>query len=329
MAIEFRCTQCGKLLRTGDETAGRHAKCPECGTVMPIPAASGSLPGGSPPPPPSGGMPFGAAGPPASGPTDFGSPLQSLSPLAPASPFQSQGAIKPTMLAIGDVFSRTWTIFKPNWGICLAVVVIVWLINFGVNMVSGFIPILGLLCTLVFQTWINIGQALFFLKKARGHDAEISEIFAGWPYFWRILGASILVGLIVLGTLAVCVVPPLLVGLAISETAAVILAVAGGVVGVGLMIFLSLMLSQFYYLILDRNVGVMESLRMSKELMEGNKLTLLGIGVLSFLLTLVAMIPCFLGLLVAIPYFALMNPVIYLTVTGQPVSNLQNIASNN
>jgi hypothetical protein len=325
MAIEFRCTQCGKLLRTGDETAGRQAKCPECGTVMPIPAASGSLLGGSPPPPPSGGTPFGAAGPPASGPTDFGSPFQSLGPPPPTSPFQPQGAIKPTMLAIGDVFSHTWTIFKPNWGICLAVVVIVWLISSGVGTISIFIPILGLLIAMLFQTWINIGQALFFLKKARGHDAEIGEIFTGWPYFWKILGSTILVGLIMIGILAVCVLPPLLVGLAISETATVILAVAGGVVGVALVIFLSLMLSQFYYLILDRNVGVMESLKMSKELMEGNKLTMLGIGVLSFLLMCVAMIPCFLGLLVAIPFFALMYPVIYLTVTGQPTADQMHV----
>ena len=38
MAIEFRCTKCGKLLRTGDDTAGKHAKCPECGEILVIPA---------------------------------------------------------------------------------------------------------------------------------------------------------------------------------------------------------------------------------------------------------------------------------------------------
>jgi hypothetical protein len=37
MAIEFRCGQCGKLLRTGDDTAGRMAQCPECGSQTPIP----------------------------------------------------------------------------------------------------------------------------------------------------------------------------------------------------------------------------------------------------------------------------------------------------
>lgn len=40
MPIEFRCQQCGKLLRVGDESAGRQAKCPSCASVQTIPAAS-------------------------------------------------------------------------------------------------------------------------------------------------------------------------------------------------------------------------------------------------------------------------------------------------
>ena len=37
MAIEFRCSQCGRLLRTGDDTAGRMAQCPEGGSQTPVP----------------------------------------------------------------------------------------------------------------------------------------------------------------------------------------------------------------------------------------------------------------------------------------------------
>jgi hypothetical protein len=64
MAIEFRCARCGKLLRIGDDAAGRQARCPECGAISSVPAV------GTPPsdldsvsglPPPSGqpGSPFG------------------------------------------------------------------------------------------------------------------------------------------------------------------------------------------------------------------------------------------------------------------------------
>ena len=63
MPIEFRCTQCGRLLRTPDDTAGKQAQCPACGTLSTIP-------------PPAG---LGPATPPLS-------PLGTDAPVAPGSP---------------------------------------------------------------------------------------------------------------------------------------------------------------------------------------------------------------------------------------------------
>ena len=51
MPIEFRCQACNKLLRVPDGSAGKKAKCPDCQTVIQIPAAS--PPQSSPPQPPS------------------------------------------------------------------------------------------------------------------------------------------------------------------------------------------------------------------------------------------------------------------------------------
>jgi hypothetical protein len=44
MAIEFRCSSCGRLLRVGDEAAGKMAQCPECGaqSTIPFPVAAGA-----------------------------------------------------------------------------------------------------------------------------------------------------------------------------------------------------------------------------------------------------------------------------------------------
>jgi uncharacterized RDD family membrane protein YckC len=44
MSIEFSCTQCGKQLRTPDNTAGRQAKCPQCGALTQIPHAAAFAP---------------------------------------------------------------------------------------------------------------------------------------------------------------------------------------------------------------------------------------------------------------------------------------------
>lgn len=37
MPIEFRCTQCHKLLRVPDDTSGRSSQCPQCGTLQTVP----------------------------------------------------------------------------------------------------------------------------------------------------------------------------------------------------------------------------------------------------------------------------------------------------
>jgi hypothetical protein len=47
MAIEFRCWQCGRLLRVGEEWAGRPAQCPQCGQTVTVPGISAAT---TPPP---------------------------------------------------------------------------------------------------------------------------------------------------------------------------------------------------------------------------------------------------------------------------------------
>jgi phage FluMu protein Com len=299
MAIEFRCTQCGKLLRTGDDTAGRQAKCPQCGTVMSIPVAGAAAGGDSP--------------------VDSGNPYQSPSPFTPPGPSQPQGATTPTLLDMGDMFSRTWSIFKQQWGMCLVALLVVLAISFAVNFIVGlsagaigaiarspglhfFANVVGNLATSLFGVWLGIGQAKYFLKIARGQPAEIADLFSGGPHFINILLASLLFGLIVGVGLLLCVVP--------------------GVI-------LSLMFSQYYYLVLDRNVPVLESLGQSKELTNGNKLTLFLIWLVSGLVgMLLILVTCGLGLLVVAPYCALLHPVVYLAITGQRTADqLQSVGS--
>lgn len=48
MSIRFHCQSCGKSITTADSSAGRHGKCPACGTAVEVPAAG---PPDSPTPP--------------------------------------------------------------------------------------------------------------------------------------------------------------------------------------------------------------------------------------------------------------------------------------
>ncbi len=332
MPIEFRCSQCSKLLRTPDETAGKQAKCPECGSILTVPTPGAASPPpvrpepASPPPasPPPGspfasqpspgmaaGSPFASEGPQPTGDPD--NPYRSPGDYTAAGPRPgvSSGPFTPSIIEIGDIFGRTWDIFKDNWGMCLLAVIVVFVINMVVQGVVGVFAtmvgamagdeviavtasILGNLVSTLFSVWIAIGQSLFFLKVARGQDAGLEDIFTGAPFFLTVLLASILFWLIMVVGFVALIIPG---------------------------IIFSLMFSQYYYLILDRNVGVMDSLSLSKEITTGNKLMLFVIGIISTLLMIVAILPCGLGLLIAGPYFTLMYPVIYLTMTGQPTAD--------
>ncbi|MBN2216580.1 MAG: hypothetical protein JW719_04315 [Pirellulales bacterium] len=84
MPIEFPCGQCGKLLRTADDAAGRQARCPACGAVTDVPHAVDEVvqdrePFAGPT------SPFGAAA--IEGPDDFVNPYQAPADVA-AAPFQ-------------------------------------------------------------------------------------------------------------------------------------------------------------------------------------------------------------------------------------------------
>jgi hypothetical protein len=65
MSIEFRCGGCRRLLRTGDDTAGRQAQCPECGRIGRVPGPGESREMLPPPSPlPQVQAPFEAGTPP-------------------------------------------------------------------------------------------------------------------------------------------------------------------------------------------------------------------------------------------------------------------------
>ncbi len=291
MPIEFRCTQCNKLLRTPDDTAGKQAKCPECGALMTVPAipagaAVAAIPPAQPPPPPDEYV--AAADQPPTPPGELGHNL----------------------IDFADIFARTWTIFKGQWGMCIAAWLLVAVLsfvvastlNFGVELIGmkldnellgAGLSFLGSIAGMLFSSWLGIGMYIFFLKIARGQNPTIGDIFTGGPYFLTYILAMILFILMFYFGLVLCIVPGIIV---------------------------SLMFSQFYFLIIDRNAGVIDSLSLSKDLMAGNKLMLFAIYLVGGLVGMVlVLITCGLGLFVVGPYLALMPIVIYLTITGQPM----------
>jgi phage FluMu protein Com len=242
MAIEFRCPNCSALLRTPDESAGKKAKCPQCGTIAEISAGSQAPAGAIVPP-----VPLGEALPsaPSAVPSDnpFGDQARHAAPresaFESANPYASPplhdsafggaafepGRLEATRIQFEELFRRTWQIFSPNFGPCALVglVMIGFLIGFQVlSMAMGFaaqasgepvflvaFQFLNQVFSLLLQTWLNMGIAYVGIQLVRTGRVQVSDFFAIGPYYLRGLGMTFLVALIVFGAVVVCLLPAL------------------------------------------------------------------------------------------------------------------------
>lgn len=293
MPIEYRCVKCGKLLRVADQYAGHQAKCPDCGMQMTIPMSS-TAPG--------------AAASAAPGPAAPPPPQATLNPYA--SPTEGGGAVSPS-IDLGDIFSTTWEIFKREALLCIGLTVVAGLVPAALYVVVYLFAVLVMvvtkgsalvalilipgivavvLCALAIQ--YNLLRSL--LKLVRRQPVAIGELFQFTPDVWPFLGVSILVGLLVAIGSAFCIVPGFII--AALFTPAILL-------------------------VLDRKVPVFDALGQSKDLAMDHLWPLCGILLIAgFGGALVTVCTFNLGAILVAPFVFLMNCVIYLRLTKQPVA---------
>src|SRR6185312_15072946 len=175
---------------------------------------------------------------------------------------------------------------------------------------------------LVFQVWIGIGQTMLLLKIARGEAASIGVIFEGGRYLLQTILASLVFGLGLLAIIAICGIAGGLAYLATKEPAA-----GFGVFIVTYLvpgIYASLTFMQYFYLIVDRDLGAIESLTASREITQGNKLSIFAVGLIGGLLYLAGALVCCVGAIFTGPYVVLSFTVMYLLMSGgQPAARFQ------
>lgn len=364
MPIDFQCQQCGRLLRTPDETAGKQAKCPACGNVQEIPSASTA---GVAPPEES---PFGQVAPPRPpvepSPAGGGAPPQPPQP--PVSPFGAPSAEPPwrpdsqnpyqapaagpavqphygaapagqfvhTRLDAGATLDYAWSTYKDQWTVCVLALVIVYAISLGAGMVVQVMEVtlravnatpavmmavlfLANVASQLVGFWLGIGVKIFLLKVARRHDPSFTDLFAGGRYLIRVILASILIGLMVFGAVIVCLVPGLALMALVGPNSPAgwivvsLCTVAATIAG----IVLYIIFSQYQYLIIDRNVGVIDSLMLSRDVTAGNRLMIFILGLIYFGLSMLGILACCIGLVFTLPLAMLTFAVAYLMMTGQ------------
>jgi hypothetical protein len=325
--IEFRCQQCGATLRVPAGTEGKQAKCPQCGSLMTIP---------TPAPPPN--DPFRPAPPPPS-PADFSVPppregafQQTGASSAPAddstNPFQSpqyageaylnHGAaprrFQPSPIYFGEVFERSWQVFKANLGLLLGGGLLVFAITFFIDQIvqrlfgvesqrfdvgveirvedfsSAMRHLAAGLVTQAVAAYFLIGRITMTLKIVRDEGASLADLFSAGPRYPQGALIHILFSFLTGLGFLLCFLPGVWFALAF---------------GLNL------------YMYVDQRKGIVESFQYSYLATRGNKLTLFGLWLVMLGLMTLGAIACCVGVFVAMPFCGMLMTMAYLAATGQ------------
>jgi len=206
---------------------------------------------------------------------------------------------------IGEVLGAGWNAFKANW------VVLVFSLFLGrlIPGLPGYFPaVLVLTGTLQQNTteyWVVYGGCMvasiligaFFqsgmikiwLDAARGKDAQFSDLFAGGPHYFAMLGLNVLETLVLVIGFAIFIVP-------------------------GVILALGLALAAFY--VVDEDMGPIEAMKASWEATAGQKGALFLFSIVCFLLAIAGVMACCFGVFVTLPIAAVAMAIIYLRLSG-------------
>lgn len=176
--------------------------------------------------------------------------------------------------------------------------------------------VLLILIGVLVNLYMHCGFLNFLVNLASGRRAEVRDIFRVGNVFPKAILAVILytlaffglglAGLMLIGVvgqstpaLAVLMVPMLMVTVFTS----------------------GIRLSQFFYLLVDRDVTAAESLKLSWKIMDGRIMQFLALVLTLWLVNLCGLLAMGIGLFITVPLTYVSTAVYYLGVTGQPVAD--------
>lgn len=194
---------------------------------------------------------------------------------------------------IQDALQFGWGKTKEHFTYLLGLVLIIFVSAIVLNALSG-IPILGFLLTIAGQTILNMGMIKISLALGRNNKkASYKELFTTYQPFWVFLGASLLMGLAVAVGMVLLVIP--------------------GIIA-------AIMLQFSTYLVIDKGLGVMESLKESVNMTKGNRWKLFGLMLILALMNAVGGLLFGIGLLVTVPITLMAMVHVYDKLVGAPSS---------
>ncbi len=140
-----------------------------------------------------------------------------------------------------DLMAQARESLRGQWGLAIGAFVIFALI---LNVVQ-FVPYIGSIGGIIIIGPMSVGMCIFALALSRNQNPRLPQIFEGFQKFGVALGAYLLMVLFVFLWTLLFIIPGYIAIYAYSQT--------------------------FYIIAEDNNIGPLEAIRKSKEMMRGNK----------------------------------------------------------
>lgn len=222
------------------------------------------------------------------------------------------------IINVGDVFSRSWNLYKENLGMCIGASLLSYLMMFvgmvAIGMVlfaigfAGFavagqnnqallIPMVILLYVVAIiviyfvQFYFLLGLQSVMLQMTKGLNPGIGELFSCGRFVWRMFLCSLVFGILIMLGFVCLVIPGIII---------------------------MLMFWPYSFLLIDRNLPGIESFTKVRSYTKGNLWTLTLIFLASFGIYIVgASMTYGIGAIFVLPFLVLVQTVTYAEMTNQ------------
>jgi hypothetical protein len=239
---------------------------------------------------------------------------------------------------VGYIVSVSWTLFRERLGTCVALslttlALIYFVRNVQVTSLRMVNPAAGNLLGLfgprfaifffgyAFTAWAYLCQNVALLGVARGERAVYFRYFRGGRFLLTSLLATMLYALAAGLVMLVLVLWAAIIASFLGPRSPAGLFVLGAafLVGLAAAAYLYVRFSQFQFFVIDRNAGVVDSLRLSWEATHNRTMTLGLVYSVFALINLAGFLAFLVGFVFTFPFTNLMMAVTYLALTCQPV----------
>ena len=338
MPVEFSCPRCQQRLRTPDGSQGKQTRCPNCAHPFEIPWLDPGRPALGPPLPTAEDTSW----------QDVENPFS-----APATVSEVPVAADKEPLAHRQIFARdllnwTWEIITTQLGRCLLLGLLMfaiyfagYVVSFALSSLAGLLsglgpnPQLQMVATVglalgqfiwgqVYGAFLTAVSLRYALNLLRGQAEPMQGAFNILPLLLRVILVQLIIGLlagVVVGVAAMLVAVPIAALVAVGQghqLIPVLFAVTLVPLGILGWLYVWVRFSLALPLVVDRNLGVMQSLSESLRYSRGNVAAILGATVgVALLAGLFALVTFGIGIVLSMSAWVLFRGVVYLSVTGQ------------